>query len=50
MSCFQIYNEKIYDLLNFNMKQNQLPELKLRWSEVEQFVVEDLYLYECKNY
>eukprot|EP00347_Sterkiella_histriomuscorum_P003183 403365273 len=58
VSFFQIYNEKVYDLLNFNNNaqapggrqylQNQ-NDLKVRWNNKDQFIVENLYTYECYN-
>ncbi len=56
VSFFQIYNESVYDLLNFDDNgvssngrryiQNQ-KELKVRYNNKNQFVVENLFLYEC---
>lgn len=50
ISYLQIYNEKIYDLLN----QDQLSSangtgLKLRWCKTDQFTVENLYVFECDS-
>ncbi len=62
VSFFQIYNEKVYDLLNFNGQEASSPglakarrqfeyqnELKVRWNLKDQFVVENLFLYECDS-
>mmetsp|Transcript_46458 Transcript_46458/g.34125 ORF Transcript_46458/g.34125 Transcript_46458/m.34125 type:complete len:103 (+) Transcript_46458:173-481(+) len=59
VSFFQIYNEKVYDLLNLEMTlqsnvsgrkmQENMSELKVRWNEKDQFVVENLFLYHCKT-
>lgn len=58
ISFFQIYNEKVFDLLNFNSKhksgsgpRNKISnqsDLKLRWNQ-DQFMVENLFLYECET-
>ena len=50
-SFLQIYNEKIYDLLNLgNIQLKSSPEgiggLKMRWNKSEQFVVENLFVFE----
>ncbi|CAD8104399.1 unnamed protein product [Paramecium sonneborni] len=51
-SYLQIYNEKIFDLLgeitkaNYNIQPNGL---KMRWNVREQFVVENLFVYQCKS-
>ena len=54
-SYLQIYNEKVFDLLN----QSQLAQkgeagskqqgLRIRWTKKDQFVVENLYVFECPN-
>ena len=41
-SYIQIYQEKIYDLLNPNKRA-----LKLRWSKEQDFQVENLFSIEC---
>jgi hypothetical protein len=55
-SFTQIYNEKVYDLLNFNVKKlkikglnyvSKVNELKIRQNQAEQFLVEGLVTYEC---
>ncbi|CDW88341.1 kinesin motor domain containing protein [Stylonychia lemnae] len=58
VSFFQIYNEKIYDLLNFDKArgsgagkryiQNQA-DLKVRQNQKQEFQVENLYLFECND-
>lgn len=51
-SFLQIYNEKIFDLLNpvQMAKINQSsPGLRLRWKQKDEFVVENLYVFECKT-
>lgn len=48
----EIYNEKIYDLLNpdqVSRMENNGPGLKLRWNKRDQFVVENLYVFTCNN-
>lgn len=48
ISFLQIYNEKIYDLLNPAALPERLSAgLKLRWNKDEQFSVENLYIFEC---
>lgn len=59
VSFFQIYNEQVYDLLNFDVDQfdtstvggrrflSKQRELKVRYNNKDQFVVENLFLYEC---
>lgn len=48
VSFYQIYNEQVYDLLNF--EEGRLArQLKVRYTGKEQFVVENLFLYECVN-
>lgn len=57
VSFLQIYSEKIYDLLNssslnnktLSMNAPQIEGLRLRWNKDEQFTVENLFLFECKN-
>ena len=51
-SFLQIYNEKIFDLLNMaNLpikgNANAMTGLKMRWNKTEQFVVENLFVFEC---
>ena len=54
-SFLQIYNEKIYDLLNkatLNSKKaigGKDLGLKMRWSKNEQFTVENLFLFRCND-
>jgi hypothetical protein len=63
VSFLQIYNEKIYDLLNSsnfkNKKQNQIAfggpggdphGLKLKWNANDIYTVENLYTFECSTY
>lgn len=47
-SFLQIYNEKIYDLLNANSLEGQ--GLRLRWNKEDQFKVENLFVFEVENY
>lgn len=58
VSFFQIYNEKVFDLLNFTSHANlpggkhyvkQLNDLKVRWNQRDEFVVENLFTYDCDN-
>jgi kinesin family protein 4/21/27 len=54
-SFLQIYNERVFDLLN----QNSLKSIKntdplkqglrIRWTKKEQFVVENLFVFECQT-
>lgn len=46
-SFLQIYNEKIYDLLNANSLQGG--GLRLRWNKEDQFKVENLFVFEIDN-
>eukprot|EP00347_Sterkiella_histriomuscorum_P017844 403347757 len=57
-SFLQIYNERVYDLLNETSLQNTklknaqgIPQqgLRIRWTKKEQFVVENLYVNECQT-
>lgn len=50
-SFLQIYNEKIFDLLNlanlpFKGNNNSVNGLRMRWNKSEQFVVENLFIFE----
>ncbi|KAL4428978.1 hypothetical protein ABPG74_011174 [Tetrahymena malaccensis] len=45
LSYLQIYNEKIYDLLNPESSKG----LRIRWSKKDQFSVENLFVFECQN-
>lgn len=47
-SYLQIYNEKIYDLLNSSQPDPSAPGLKLRYKNGN-FIVENLYTFECKS-
>ncbi len=52
VSFYQIYNEKVFDLLNTD--SNVLGKkgdqgLRIRWSKKEQFVVENLYIFEASS-
>ena len=56
VSFLQIYSEKIYDLLNPSSLNNRslsvqagIEGLRLRWSKEEQFTVENLFLFECRD-
>jgi hypothetical protein len=57
-SFLQIYNEKVFDLLNSHSLTNQAKKnashahqqgLRIRWTKKEQFVVENLYVFECQS-
>lgn len=61
VSFLQIYNEKIYDLLNGSMfkknfqnhfggPQNDPQGLKLKWNQFDIFTVENLFTFECSTY
>jgi Kinesin motor domain len=47
-SYYQLYNEKIYDLLNCSANTVQ-QNLKLRWTKNDNFIVENLFIYEVKT-
>jgi hypothetical protein len=55
ISFLQIYNEKVFDLLNSQTLKgkpgNKLQKtgLKIRWSKTEQFVVENLFQFRCND-
>jgi epoxyqueuosine reductase QueG len=63
-SFLQIYNEKVFDLLNPSsvggltalrkMGNAQFDKdqggLRIRWTKKDQFVVENLYVFECSSY
>jgi len=53
LSFLQIYNEKIFDLLNpssaLAAKNGMQTGLRLRWNKDEQFSVENLFIFECHN-
>ena len=54
VSFLQIYNEKVYDLLNaqgLKGKNNKAQQagLKIRWSKTEQFTVENLFVFRCND-
>jgi len=60
-SYLQIYNEKVFDLLNpasvsgltalrrtqTNQFEKDQQGLRIRWTKKDQFVVENLYVFEC---
>jgi len=62
-SFLQIYNEKVFDLLNSNSintltskkvagsesTKQMAGGLRIRWSKKDQFVVENLYVFECST-
>jgi hypothetical protein len=52
-SFLQIYNEKVYDLLNKASWKTKIGEkdqgLKIRWSKAEQFTVENLFVFRCND-
>ncbi len=47
VSYLQIYNERIYDLLNSEHANTAGAGLRMRWSKKDQFTVENLYAFEC---
>jgi hypothetical protein len=55
VSFLQIYNEKVFDLLNPNSSgANKLAlsdqtGLRIRWTKKDQFVVENLYIFEANS-
>ena len=62
VSFLQIYNEKVFDLLNAQSAAAINPNktkvkgdpniqngLRIRWSKKEQFVVENLYVFEVNS-
>jgi hypothetical protein len=55
VSYLQIYNEKIYDLLNPSMfsKKGQLLDnqagLRLKWNNFDNYSVENLFMFECST-
>ena len=56
ISFLQIYSEKIYDLFNSSSLNNRslqlgqgIQGLRLRWNKDEQFSVENLFIYECRD-
>lgn len=64
-SFLQIYNEKVFDLLNpssvggitalrkthagATSLGNEQQGLRIRWTQKDQFVVENLYVFECQT-
>lgn len=52
-SFLQIYQEKIYDLLNsslFKAQHMEIPHLKLKWINYETYQVENLFTFEVKGF
>ena len=55
VSFFQIYNEKVYDLLDFDSAglsprgRKPVNDLRVRWNNKDGFTVENLFLFECAN-
>lgn len=54
VSFLQIYNEKVFDLLNkANLKNDPKKQgqqgLKIRWSKTDQFQVENLFVFRCND-
>ena len=60
VSFLQIYNEKVFDLLNPSSTQgaaqnqrganlDQQTGLRIRWTKKDQFVVENLYVFETAS-
>ena len=53
-SFLQIYNEKVFDLLNTSQLKKGTPAaqqqgLRIRWNKNEQFVVENLFVFKCDS-
>eukprot|EP01059_Diplonema_ambulator_P032394 TRINITY_DN6335_c0_g1_i1.p1 TRINITY_DN6335_c0_g1~~TRINITY_DN6335_c0_g1_i1.p1 ORF type:complete len:758 (+),score=216.30 TRINITY_DN6335_c0_g1_i1:239-2512(+) len=50
-SYFQIYNEKITDLLNMAWKKDKTEKggLRIRWNKNNTFYVENLFIFECDS-
>jgi hypothetical protein len=53
-SYIQLYNEKIFDLLNTDAYKRKTstklqPGLKLKWTPNDDAVIENLYCFECQN-
>jgi len=52
-SFLQIYNEKVFDLLNTSQfkKGDSIKQqgLRIRWSQKEQFTVENLFVFQCNS-
>lgn len=49
VSYLQIYNEKIYDLLDYDNREKMANGLKLRWNKYDQFTVENLESLPCRT-
>ena len=52
-SFLQIYQEKIYDLLNsslFKAQNLEIPHLKLKWINYDTYQVENLFTFEVKKF
>jgi hypothetical protein len=52
VSFLQIYNEKVFDLLNkttLKSDKKQQQGLKIRWSKSDQFTVENLFVFRCND-
>ena len=55
-SFLQIYNERVFDLLNMptnstnkRASMQHAAGLRIRWNKKEQFAVENLYVFECNS-
>ena len=51
-SFLQIYNEKVFDLLNAgHLKKGKAGDqgLRIRWNKNDQFTVENLYVFKCDS-
>ena len=50
-SFLQIYNEKVFDLLNSSkaFKNKNKEGLRIRWNKNDQFSVENLYVFKCND-
>lgn len=51
-SFLQIYNEKVFDLLNtskIKKTQGRQEGLKIRWNKNDQFSVENLFIFKCND-
>lgn len=51
VSFLQIYSEKVFDLLNLNNlnPKKNTKGLRIRWNKKDQFLVENLFIFECST-